>query len=555
MEWDINLFGLLILGLIALGSAAGMLISGIKAGRRLRKKALDGFGAVPARCTEEIGSIADYADFREQQEADSSRVDATTWDDLEFDRVFRRIDCCRSAVGQEHLYDRLHCLSDPAGCEWQEGLIAHLERHPQERERIQVLLAKLGKRDGGGIPRLLSGDGPRALPCPWLYRVLAVLPFLSPLCFFLSPLAGFCAVFGAVVLNFAVYHLGKRLVERDLRSVGAFSGLLWCAEKLCGPGGCAYPPLRERLMNGRGPFRSFRGKPAARTGFSDLELLSEYVHILLLDNLRLYNRALRLATENAKALQGLYEAVGGLDAAISALSFRKSLPHWCRPEFRDSLTLEFAGLCHPLLSSPVGNDGVFPRDVLLTGSNASGKSTFLKALGVNAILAQSISTCAAEVFRLRPGAVLSSMAVRDSLTAGESYFVTELKSLRRITEAVKSLPCLCLIDEILKGTNTAERLAASQAVMEELSRRDCFCIVASHDIELAGALAGIYESYHFREEIRGDEILFDYKLKPGPSRTRNAIKLLSVMGFGSGVTARAALLAEQGGPAEKEPVS
>ena len=87
------------------------------------------------------------------------------------------------------------------------------------------------------------------------------------------------------------------------------------------------------------------------------------------------------------------------------------------------------------------------------------------------------------------------------------------------------------IDEILKGTNTVERLAASQAVLEELHRRDCICVAATHDLELTQRLAGSYACYHFQETITGEGVIFDYKLRSGPSHTRNAIRLLNMLGF------------------------
>ena len=103
--------------------------------------------------------------------------------------------------------------------------------------------------------------------------------------------------------------------------------------------------------------------------------------------------------------------------------------------------------------------------------------------------------------------------------------------------------CFLLIDEILKGTNTVERLAASQAVLEELHRRDCFCIAATHDEELPQRLSPQYENYHFQETLSPEGITFDYKLYPGPSNSRNAIALLSLTGFSRSVVARAEALA------------
>ena len=194
-------------------------------------------------------------------------------------------------------------------------------------------------------------------------------------------------------------------------------------------------------------------------------------------------------------------------------------------------------LYHPLLETPVANSAVFRRHTLFTGSNASGKSTFIKALAVNAILAQTLGVCAARAFTLPRALAVSSMAVSDNLCAGDSYFVAELKSLRRLLACAQTgTPCLCFIDEILKGTNTVERIAASAAVLRHLAGCRCLCFVATHDRELTEMLAGLYENRHFSEQVGPEGVTFDYLLREGPAHTRNAIALLAQLGFPAKVT-------------------
>ena len=117
------------------------------------------------------------------------------------------------------------------------------------------------------------------------------------------------------------------------------------------------------------------------------------------------------------------------------------------------MRVECAELYHPLLSEPVKNSAVFEQNTLFTGSNASGKSTFLKAIAVNALLAGCLGVCCAEKFRLPFIPVVSSMAVRDDLLAGESYFIAELRSLLRLVRQAQAGPCLCFVDEILKAVS------------------------------------------------------------------------------------------------------
>ena len=126
---------------------------------------------------------------------------------------------------------------------------------------------------------------------------------------------------------------------------------------------------------------------------------------------------------------------------------------------------------------------------------------------------------------------MSSMAVRDSVRGGESYFVAEIRSLKRILDAAEGkTPVLAFIDEILRGTNTIERIAASAAVLDALAGKNILVMAATHDIELTRMLAS-YQNIHFREWVDQGGVTFDYKLRPGPSRTRNALELLGQMGF------------------------
>jgi DNA mismatch repair ATPase MutS len=134
------------------------------------------------------------------------------------------------------------------------------------------------------------------------------------------------------------------------------------------------------------------------------------------------------------------------------------------------------------------------------------------------------------------------MALKDNILTGESYFVTEIKSLRRIIGYCDTQRCIVFVDEILRGTNTPERIAASTAVLRKLHMTGSICIVASHDIELTRLLAAEYDNYHFTEHFTADTITFDYLLRAGPSRSTNAIKLLAYMGFDKGIVNEATSL-------------
>lgn len=239
--------------------------------------------------------------------------------------------------------------------------------------------------------------------------------------------------------------------------------------------------------------------------------------------------------------------MGELEALFSAAALREDGENTCLAAFEDAPGSRFEGLTHPLVSHPVPNGWAWAKNTLVTGSNASGKSTFLKAVAVNAILAQTLGICWATSFRLRRARVMTSMAVRDDVRSGESYFVAELRSLGRILAAAEGpRPLLAFVDEILRGTNTIERIAASASVLHSLEGKDILVLAATHDIELTRILQS-YANIHFRETVGEAGVTFDYKLHPGPSRTRNALALLAQMGFGEATVRRARAMAEHFG--------
>lgn len=252
--------------------------------------------------------------------------------------------------------------------------------------------------------------------------------------------------------------------------------------------------------------------------------------IFLVDLVR-YQYTIKGMTRYKRQLNQIFECIEELDAAISIASFRESTNVWCKPEFISDKKILFQDVYHPLLHQPVCNTAELIRDSIFSGSNASGKSTFIKAVAINAVLAQTIHTCCANKYQLQFAYVATSMALRDNVIKGESYFIAEIKSLKRIFSYCKKKHCICFIDEILRGTNTHERIAASTAVLRQLARIGSLCVAASHDMELTVHLQEEYDNYHFREQVTEDSILFDYILKQGPSSTTNAIKLLKIMGF------------------------
>ncbi|MGW8268590.1 MAG: MutS-related protein, partial [Longimicrobiales bacterium] len=247
-------------------------------------------------------------------------------------------------------------------------------------------------------------------------------------------------------------------------------------------------------------------------------------------------------------VRGWLEALGRLEALLALAALRSDHPEWCFPTLldEDEPGIRATGLGHPLLppSTCVANDlEVGPPGTFLfvTGSNMSGKSTLLRAVGINSVLAQAGGPVCAERVEMTPLAVSTSMRTADSLAQGVSQYMAELKRIRQVVEEARKVRgVLYLLDEPLQGTNEAERRVAVQTILGHLLEAGAVGAVATHDLQLDGipGLARAARAVHLEgkvEEGAGGPVLsFDYRLRPGRATSTNALALLRAVGLGEG---------------------
>ncbi len=245
--------------------------------------------------------------------------------------------------------------------------------------------------------------------------------------------------------------------------------------------------------------------------------------------------------------RGWIEALGELEALSALAGLHHDNPEWAFPTVSpDEDRLAATALGHPLIPAGrrVGNDvELGPRGsfLLVTGSNMSGKSTLLRAVGLNAVLAQAGGPVAAAALRMPPVELATSILVEDSLAGGVSFFMAELLRIRGVVEAAdrcraEGRTLLYLLDEILRGTNSTERQVAVRRVLTHLLRGGALGAVSSHDLQLAEIpeLAAACRPVHFRESLHpGAEtsMTFDYKMRPGIATTTNALALMELVGL------------------------
>jgi hypothetical protein len=245
--------------------------------------------------------------------------------------------------------------------------------------------------------------------------------------------------------------------------------------------------------------------------------------------------------KNKQQLHKWFDLVAEMEVLNSLASIHFNQALWCFPQFGDvHFTLKGKRVGHPLIPPADRVDNDFdlegtPKIGLVTGSNMAGKSTFLRSLGVNLVLAQMGAPVCAEEFKLSPVRLMSSMRIADNLAENTSTFYAELKKLKTIIEAVnRDEKVFLLLDEILRGTNSLDRHTGSEALVKQLIHKNAVAVIATHDVELAGLqnqFPKAMENYHFDVQVEGEELYFDYKLKTGVCTSLNASILMKKIGI------------------------
>jgi len=282
----------------------------------------------------------------------------------------------------------------------------------------------------------------------------------------------------------------------------------------------------------------------AAVGWYVMELLK----IATLSEVLTFYRVLDDIAKIRPQVEKIYLFVAEVDIALSIASLRTGLPQYCHPEFLPpSKHIQVQELIHPLVNNCVSNDlSLKDHSLLLTGSNMSGKSTFIRALNLNVIAAQTLNTVFAQSYTAPHFDIASSIRISDDLLDEKSYYMEEVNAIGELLEkAEKSkTPTLFTIDEVFKGTNTIERVSAAKAILEHLNQGNHLVLVSTHDIELTQLLESGFQLHCFQEQIENQQLSFDYKLRPGALTKRNAISILEIAGYPSSIITEARKLSE-----------
>jgi len=276
--------------------------------------------------------------------------------------------------------------------------------------------------------------------------------------------------------------------------------------------------------------------------FSRMDTINNFVTATLFNgtflfNLHVLKALLKWKEDYASEMNHWVSIIGEIEALNSLANLAYNNEDFVFPEINSDYKIEFKNLSHPLLNpaTRVGNDTQFhPQSfVILTGSNMSGKSTFLRSLGINMVLSGIGSVICASEAKVHPLPVLVSMRLSDSLSDSESYFFAEIKRLKQIMDALENQPAFVLLDEILRGTNSDDKRNGTIEVVKKIISKKAIGAIATHDIEVClttNEYPEILTNQCFEVEIQNNDLHFDYKLRNGICKNKSATFLMQKMG-------------------------
>lgn len=475
-------------------------------------------------------------------------IDDQTWKDLDMDKVFDKLDRNYSSLGEGVLYYMLrNPLMEEGELIDRSSMVESLKNNSRLRERLLCIFFGLNRDRKNSFLNMLEQDFEINKFKYYLYTFIGqILPVIIVL---LTVFVNVKALSMLVLLSFLTVYINAN--ERNkIKSNGILymGNIIRAGRKIALLKDEDIKLYTSKIISLLDEIKEIdKGTKFIR--FTNLwDGVFEFISVIfLIEESAYYGISDKIKNQKDTLLE-IYKVVGELEALISIAGYQSNLKHgYVKPRFVKEVSLNIAKGIHPLIDRPVPNSiNISNKGIVLTGTNMSGKSTFLRMLGVNILLAQTFYFVLSEEYEAPFFNIVSSISPEDDLTRGKSFYMAEAEALLRIINAMeKEAPVFCPIDEIFRGTNPVERIAMSAEILTYIKKGKTISIVATHDRELADILREDYEFYHFSEVVDSSKgLCFDYMIKKGVSKTRNAIRLLDYIGYPKVIIDRANKRAE-----------
>lgn len=494
---------------------------------------------------EEVGFRASrYFEFTRKLTQRAAVVDDKTWSDLEFPKYFTILDTTITPIGRQYLFHQLRTYEfSKEALDRRHEAYEVLGSNRALREGLQLELKALEIDSAAYMADLLLGPEPPKIPLQRLVIPCMALAIIAiPVAIaHLAPL-WLCAM--PFILNMYIC----RRVDPTLSAI--IGALLDCGKMLAvanrlaalrGPEG--FPYLSQ--LGAEGPLRRELGSQVRGLGWLDTIRNSQLGAVAIIADLffllrfALYGSSIERFLRTRTRWLSTFELIGAVDASISVASFLQQYPHHCRPKVVSDATIVIENGYHALIAQPVKNSiSLQGTSALVTGSNMTGKTTFIKMVAMNVVLGHTLGVCLADRAMLPRSPVRALIRGDQSVESGKSRYFAEAEAIRDFIEEAASGGCrIFILDEPFSGTNTVERVAVAKAVLHAIGL-NAQALVTTHDVELQHLLGENFKLFYFQEDP-AVEGFFDHKLHAGASTQRNAIRVLERLGYPASIIAEA----------------
>ncbi len=485
-----------------------------------------------------------YFDLTRKLSERSAVVDDKTWADLEFPKYFTTLDTTITPIGRQYLFHQLRTYEfNQDELDQRHRAYEVLGSNSELREEIQLALKALEIDSAAYMAELLLGSEPEKIPLQHL-----VIPCMALAIIAIPVAIAHLAPVWLCAIPFLINMFIWRRVDLKLgTSVGALlvcGQMLAVANRLAAVRGPDGSPYLSRLA-AEDPVRRELGSQVRSLGWLETIRNSQLGGLVIIADLffllrfALFGRSIERFLRTRTRWLSTFEGIGAVDAAIAVAGFLQRFPQHCRPSLASDSQIMIENGYHALIPQPVKNSiTLMGSSALVTGSNMTGKTTFIKMVAMNVILGHTLGVCLADRATLPRSPVRALIRGDQSVESGKSRYFAEAEAIRDFIEEAATGGCrIFILDEPFSGTNTVERVAVAKAVLRAISQ-NAQALVTTHDVELQHLLGENFKLFYFQEDP-AVEGFFDHKLHAGASTQRNAIRVLERLGYPASIIAEA----------------
>lgn len=489
--------------------------------------------------------ISQYHNAIKDNQPSFQNITSTINNDLDLDDIYIYLDRTTSVIGQQYLYHKLHTIESKESVRTLDDLIDFFILDNEERLKIQILLSPLSNKNAYHYHSLFTTN---VSTNSFKLKLAYTLNIITACTLLLSiySLAWSMLLLPILSINLVLHYKNKYTQYDHLNATQYFKYVHRTNIKLQNITKLSKAYNFKEAKTANNKLHSlyklthfFNTENVYKDEITSLVMFPvEILKIMLNIETIAFETFLITAKKTKKELTISFETIAKIDIAISLASLHAN-NKLCKPTFKDTKELDVEDLAHPLIEKCTTNTlQLKNKSFLLTGSNMSGKTTFIRTLALNTILAQTIGFVFATKYTADFFHINTSIRITDDLYSQTSYYLQEVKQLKHfIKQSQINIPHLYVLDEILKGTNTIERISAAYAILKYLNKERDIVIVSTHDLELIDLLKEKgYQCHYLQESIINNELNFDYKLKLGHPITTNAIKILELHDFPKEIT-------------------